>query len=57
MHSTLTALIEPTNSWSVNIDNGLVNGVVFIDLKKAFDTIDHDIMLLKLENYELSEIA
>ena len=41
--STLTALLEATNSWSVNIDNGLVNGVVFIDLKKAFDTIDHKI--------------
>ena len=51
MHSTLTALIDATNSWSINIDNGLVNGVVFIDLKKAFDTIDHDIMMLKLENY------
>jgi hypothetical protein len=51
MHSTLTALIEATNSWSFNIDHGLVNGVVLIDLKKAFDTIDHDIMLLKLENY------
>ena len=25
LHSTLTALVEATNSWSVNIDNGLVN--------------------------------
>ena len=40
LHSTLTALLEATNSWSVNIDNGFLNGVVFIDLKKAFDTID-----------------
>ena len=32
LHSTLTALIEATNSWSVNIDNGLVNGVIFIVL-------------------------
>ena len=47
MHSTLTALIE-ANSWSVNIDNGLVNGVIFIDLKKAFDTIDHTILIRKL---------
>ena len=45
LHSTLTALVEATNSWSVNIDNGLVNGVIFIDLKKAFDTIDHTILI------------
>ena len=45
LHSTLTALLEATNSWSVNIDNGFLNGVVFIDLKKAFDTIDHEIIL------------
>ena len=51
MHSTLTALIEATNSWSVNIDNGLVNGVIFIDLKKAFDTIDHTILIRKLRKY------
>ena len=44
LHNTLTALVDAANSWSVNIDNGLVNGVVFIDLKKAFDTIDHNIL-------------
>ncbi len=31
-HSTFTALLETTNSWCVNIDNGLLNGVVFIGL-------------------------
>ena len=48
LHSTLTALLEATNAWSVNIDNGLLNGVVFIDLTKAFDTIDHEIILRKM---------
>ena len=45
MHSTTTALLETTNNWSINIDNGLLNGVLLIDLKKAFDTIDHEIIL------------
>ena len=51
LHSTLTALLEATNSWSVNIDNGFLNGVVFIDLRKAFDTIDHEIILRKLSYF------
>ncbi|CAB3995262.1 Hypothetical predicted protein, partial [Paramuricea clavata] len=54
-HSTLTALLEATSDWSMNIDNGLINGVVFIDLKKAFDTIDHQIILQKLKNYGIDE--
>ena len=33
LHSTLTALIEATDNWSINIDKGLLNGVIFIDLK------------------------
>jgi len=35
----------------VNIDNGFLNGVVFIDLKKAFNTIDHEIILRKMSYF------
>ena len=57
LHSTLTALLQATNSWPVHIDNGLVNGVIFIDLKNAFDTIDHDILVRKLVNYGVAQIV
>ena len=51
LHSTLTALIDITDNWYLNIDDGLTNAILFIDLKKAFGTIDHEILLSKLELY------
>ena len=57
LHSTLSALLEATDSWSVNIDNGLLNGVVFIDLTKAFDTIDHKIILRKMSYLDVDQAA
>ena len=34
-HSTETALLNCTNLWLVNMDNNLINGVLFLDLKKS----------------------
>ena len=50
-HSTETALLGSTSKWLINMDSGLINGVLFLDLKKAFDTLDHEMLLKKLYLY------
>ena len=48
-HSTATALLKATMVWYENMDIGDLNLAVFLDLKKVFDTVDHDIPLNKLK--------
>lgn len=36
-----------------NLEKNLVNGMVLVDYKKAFDMVDHVTLLSKLEAYEL----
>ena len=47
-HSTGTRLIE-------FLENGRLSGVLFLDLKKAYDTVDHQILMSKLSQLGLSD--
>ena len=47
-HSTDTCLSYLTDKVKIGFEEGLLTGMVFIDLQKAFDTIDHSILLEKM---------
>lgn len=51
LYSTITSLICSTDFWYENIDSKKLNLTIFLDLKKAFDTVDHKIMVKKLCRY------
>ena len=49
--STIHALIQITEKIKSSIEAGKVGVGIFIDLKKAFDNVNHDILLMKLDHY------
>ena len=57
LHLTVTALLEATDNWAFKIDRGNVNALVVLDLKKAFDIVDHDILFSKINLYRIQGIS
>ena len=51
LHSVVTCMLASNKDWYVNMDSGKYTANVFRDLKKAFDTVDHDILLNTLLRY------
>ena len=54
-HSTETALIDIVDRMLLNLDDNRVNGLVFADFQKAFDLVNHEVLIEKLRIYGLED--
>ena len=50
-YSCETAIQTVVNDWKISISEGKIIGVIFMDLKRAFETIDRNRLIEKLYQY------
>ena len=56
-HSCQTALVKLIDQWMASIDKGDTVGALFIDFRKAFDLVDHNILINKLSAYKFNNMS
>ena len=54
-HSCETALLQMISKFHEAINNGQIIGMVMVDFRKAFDLVDHTLLLKKLRHYKISD--
>ena len=55
--TTSYALLDFVNEITTAIENMEYAVGIFLDLKKEFDTVNHDLLLLKLQEYGIRGVA
>ena len=56
-HPRFNVLINVTENIRKTLDGGNIGCGVFVDLQKVFDTVDHQILLAKLNHYGIHEVS
>jgi hypothetical protein len=56
-HGCQTALLKIIEDWKKALDDNKFVAAILMDLSKAFDCLPHNLLLLKLKTYGLSDSA